>query len=119
MRACFRLSSKMSSSDDEDESTSEGGGKAKTVLKRMITATEALVKDVKDAAKEETSLLENVVDSGMEVIKVTPNLKNFKPFYILKDPRSPIFWRELNFKLRGFKTEESSITHSRKNSQTS
>ena len=109
----------MSSSDDEDERTSEASGKAKIVLKLMITATEALVKDVKDAAKEETSLLENVVESGIEDIKVTPNLKDFKPLYILKDPRLPIFWRELNLKLRGFKTEESSITHSRKNSQTS
>ena len=62
----------MSSSDEEDERTSASGGKAKTVLRLMITDTEALVKHVKDAALEETSLLENVVESGMEDIEDYP-----------------------------------------------
>ena len=57
----------MSSSDEENENTSPGS-RAKTLIKLMITTTEALVKTVRDSAKEESEQVKDAIDSGIEII---------------------------------------------------
>ena len=96
----------MSSSDEEDDSTSPPGSRAKTVLKLMITATEALVKTVRDTAKGETEQVENAIDSGIEIIPISQILHIS---LIPKDPRLSHSWIEVKTKLQDFMTEEFSI----------